>query len=79
MAVFTCGVCSIMIVEPAKPGAKVPCPVCGKEMIPRVGPGSLDMGFPDKAARDTAFDFDVPDNVKKIIEERDRQRREAKK
>lgn len=72
MAVYTCGICTIMIVEQVPPGTKVPCPACGRGMLPKAGPGALDMSFPDNAVRDTAFDMDVPEKVRKAAEERAR-------
>ena len=65
-----------MIVEPVPPGTKVPCPVCSKDMIPKAGPGARDMDFPDKPMRDTVFDLDVPEQVRRAMEENEKRKRE---
>lgn len=70
MAVFRCGVCEIMIVENVDPTATVKCPSCGKPMVPKAGPAAPDLGFPDTPKRETVFDFEVPDTVKKLDDTR---------
>jgi hypothetical protein len=70
VAVYTCGICEIVLMQNVPPGTKVPCPACGKGMIAKSGPDAPDIQFPQTMARDSVLDLEVPEAVRKALEKK---------
>lgn len=66
MAAYVCRKCEIMIVSAPAEGNKVKCPSCEGIMLPRSGPGAVDINFPDKADRETVLNFPAPEEIKEL-------------
>jgi DNA-directed RNA polymerase subunit RPC12/RpoP len=58
MAVYLCHPCGVTIIEIHKV-AKPVCPRCGKDVVPKAGPGSIEEAFPEKAPHDSVFELDL--------------------
>lgn len=54
MSVYLCHPCGVTTIETAK-DAKPACPRCGKVMLPKAGPGSIEEQFPDAKHEDTVL------------------------
>ena len=70
MAVYSCPVCEVVLMQKVAPGTKVHCPTCKKEMVPKSGPGSPDVQFPQALSRESILDLEVPEALRKAVEKK---------
>jgi hypothetical protein len=70
MAVLGCLACEIVIVQKVAEGTKVPCPACGKPMVPKSGPGSPDIQFPQEPSRESVLDLDLSEQLRKALQKK---------
>ena len=66
MSVFLCHPCGVTIIENAK-DAKPVCPRCRKDMLPKVGPGSIEEQFPDRRHEETVLQLNL-NNLPKLVD-----------